>query len=115
MLIESASWGAYHDSEVKLVYSFLLPQYEVFYHDTVEPVYYGYLGTSQKCPDYQGVLIFSVSLHNNVSFGSTFSSVGSTVRDILYTTNKQQLHNEMYHVMSCDHTGSNISTVIVIT
>ena len=24
---------------------------------TVEPVYYGHLGTSQKCPDYQGVLI----------------------------------------------------------
>ena len=29
------------------------------------------LGTSQKCPDYQGVLIFQVSLHNNVSFGTT--------------------------------------------
>ena len=24
-----------------------------------------------KCPDYQGVLIFQVSLHNNVSFGTT--------------------------------------------
>ena len=38
---------------------------------TVEPVYYGHLGTNQKCPDYQGVLIFQVSLHNNVSFGTT--------------------------------------------
>ena len=39
--------------------------------DTVEPVYYGHLGTSQKCPDYQGVLIFQVSLHDNVAFGTT--------------------------------------------
>ena len=39
--------------------------------NTVEPVYYGHLGTSQKCPDYQGVLIFQVSLHDNVSFGTT--------------------------------------------
>ena len=38
---------------------------------TVEPVYYGHLGTSQKCPDYQGALIFQVSLHDNVSFGTT--------------------------------------------
>ena len=38
---------------------------------TVELVYYGHLGTSQKCPDYQGVLIFQVSLHDNVSFGTT--------------------------------------------
>ena len=29
-------------------------------------MYYGHLGTSQECPDYQGVLIFQVSLHNNV-------------------------------------------------
>ena len=39
--------------------------------NTVEPVYYGHVGTSQKCPDYQGVLIFQVSLHDNVSFGTT--------------------------------------------
>ena len=38
---------------------------------TMEPVYYGHLGTSLKCPDYQGVLIFQVSLHDNVSFGTT--------------------------------------------
>ena len=38
---------------------------------TVEFVYHGHLGTSQKCPDYQGVLIFQVSLHDNVSFGTT--------------------------------------------
>ena len=38
----------------------------------MEPVYYGDLGTSQQRPDcYQGVLIFQVSLHNNVSFGTT--------------------------------------------
>ena len=30
---------------------------------TVEPVYYGHLGTDQRCPDYQGVLIFQVSLY----------------------------------------------------
>ena len=29
---------------------------------TVEPVYYGHPGTNQRCPDYQGVLIFQVSL-----------------------------------------------------
>ena len=33
---------------------------------TVEPVYYGHLETSQKCPDYQGA---QVNLHDNVSFG----------------------------------------------
>ena len=27
---------------------------------TVEPVYYGHLGTNQKCPDYQDFLIFQV-------------------------------------------------------
>ena len=37
----------------------------------LEPVYYGQLGTSHECPDYQGVLIFQVSLHDNVSFGTT--------------------------------------------
>ena len=34
-------------------------------------MYYRRLGTSQKCPDYQGVLIFQVSLHDKVSFGTT--------------------------------------------
>ena len=34
---------------------------------TVEPaVYYGHLGTNQKCPDYQGVLIFQVNLHDKL-------------------------------------------------
>ena len=41
------------------------------YTYTVEPVYCGHVGTNQKCPDYQGVLIFQVSLHDNVSFGTT--------------------------------------------
>ena len=31
---------------------------------TVKPVYYGHLGTSKKCPAYQGVLIFRVILHD---------------------------------------------------
>ena len=37
--------------------------------NTVEPVYYGHLGTNQKYPDYRGVLIFQVNLHNKESFG----------------------------------------------
>ena len=37
----------------------------------MELVYYGHVGTTQKCLDYQGVLIFQVSLHDNVSFGTT--------------------------------------------
>ena len=44
-------------------------------YSTVGPVYYGHLGTSQKCPDYQGVL---VSLHDNVSFGTTARCVDYT-------------------------------------
>ena len=39
---------------------------------TVKPVYYRHLGTSKKC---QGVLIFQVSLYNNVSFGIIARSV----------------------------------------
>ena len=35
---------------------------------TVEPVHYGHLGTNKKCPDYQGVLIFQVSLYDKASF-----------------------------------------------
>ena len=39
--------------------------------NTVEPVYYhGHLGTNQRCPDYQGVLIFQVSLYDKVPFGT---------------------------------------------
>ena len=49
----------------------MLTSKDVVIEYTVEPVYYGHLGTSQKCPDYQGVLIFQVSLHDNVSFGTT--------------------------------------------
>ena len=36
----------------------------------MEPVYYGHLGTNQRCPDYQGVLIFQVSLYDKVPFGT---------------------------------------------
>ena len=39
-------------------------------HTTVEPVYYGHLGTKQKCPDYQGVLIFQVSSYDKALFGT---------------------------------------------
>ena len=31
---------------------------------TVEPVYYGDLGTNHKCPDYQGVLSFYMIKHH---------------------------------------------------
>ena len=34
-------------------------------------VYYEHLWTSQKCSDYQGAMIFQVSLHNSVLFGTT--------------------------------------------
>ena len=36
----------------------------------MKPVYYGHFGTNQKCPGYQGVLIFQVSLHDKVPFGT---------------------------------------------
>ena len=52
---------------------------------TVEPVYYGYLGTNQKCPDYQGVRfsrsVYMMIYHLGPQLGmwimqvSTFSSV----------------------------------------
>ena len=31
------------------------------YYYIMKPVYYGHLEINQKCPDYQGVLIFEVS------------------------------------------------------
>ena len=37
---------------------------------TVEPVYYGHLGTNQRCPDYQVVLIFQLSLYDKAPFGT---------------------------------------------
>ena len=37
---------------------------------TVEPVYYGHPGTNRKYPDYQGVLIFQVSLCDKAPFGT---------------------------------------------
>ena len=41
----------------------------------MEPVYYGHLGTNQRCPtikvsEYQGVLIFQVSLYDKAPFGT---------------------------------------------
>ena len=42
---------------------------------TVEPVHYGHLRTNIKCPDYQGVLIFQVSLSDKASFETITLSV----------------------------------------
>ena len=44
----------------------------------MEPVYYGHLGTIQKCPDYQGVLIFQVSLYDKAPFGTINKCVDYT-------------------------------------
>ena len=44
--------------------------YNIMCVATVEPVYYGHLGTNQRCPDYQGVLIFQVSLYDKAPFGT---------------------------------------------
>ena len=45
---------------------------------TVEPMCYGHLGTTHKCPDYQSVLIFQVSLYDKVSFGAITECVDYT-------------------------------------
>ena len=63
-------WNEWWTSCYKLDSALLIILY-LYRMNTVEPVYYGHLETSQKCPDYQGVLIFQVSLHDNVSFGTT--------------------------------------------
>ena len=36
----------------------------------MEPVYCGHLGTIYKCPDYQGIQIFKVSLYDKAPFGT---------------------------------------------
>jgi len=41
---------------------------------TVKPVYLGQLGTSLKCPDHQGALIFQANLHVNGYFGTITKS-----------------------------------------
>ena len=46
-----------------LLYNYEFSEWREMKGDTVKPVCKGHLGTSQKCPDYQGVLIFQVSLH----------------------------------------------------
>ena len=38
---------------------------------TVEPAYYGYLGTNQKSPNYRGVLIFQIILYCKTQFGTS--------------------------------------------
>ena len=52
---------------VLLSYSTYLP--------SVEPVYYGHLGTSKKCPDYQDVLICQVILNEKAIWDLTQLSV----------------------------------------
>ena len=44
--------------------------YIASYIYTVKPVYYGHLGTNEKCSDYQGVLIFQVNLYDKAPFGT---------------------------------------------
>ena len=41
----------------------------------MEPVYYGHLGTDQKCPNYQGVLFYQVILYDKVPFGTSTKCV----------------------------------------
>ena len=48
---------------------------KIKFGDTVEPVYYGHLGTNKKSPDYQGV---QVSLYDKASFGTITKRVDYT-------------------------------------
>ena len=56
----------------------------------VEPVYHGHLGANQKCPDYQGVLIFQVSLYDKAApFGTITKCVdyaGVLISSVLICT-----------------------------
>ena len=70
---------------------------------TVELVYYGHLGTSQQCPDYQGVLIFQVSLHDNVLFGTT--AIGVWIMQV--STFSSVLFNR-FHCIRVMHYNQNI-------
>ena len=54
------------------------PTYVATCKHTVEPVYYGHLGTNKKCPDYQDVLIFQVSLYDKAPFGTITKCVDYT-------------------------------------
>ena len=45
----------------------------------MEPVFNRHLGTNQKCPDHQGVLIFQVSLYDKAPFGTTAKCVDYAV------------------------------------
>ena len=65
----------HHPNDMK---SDWLLELEGTYVYTVEPVYYGHLGTIKKCPDYQGVLIFQVSLYNKALFGTVAKCVDYT-------------------------------------
>ena len=41
----------------------------------MEPVYHGHFGIDQKCPDYQGALIFQVISYDKVPFGASTQSL----------------------------------------
>ena len=47
----------------------------IAYCSTVEPVHYGQFGTDQRCPDYQGVLIFRSFYMIKVLFGTSTKCV----------------------------------------
>ena len=49
---------------------------------TVEPVYYGHLGTNKKCPDYQ---VFQVSLYDKAPFG-TITKCGRIMQVSLFSS-----------------------------
>jgi len=53
-------------SALKFIVCIMLKLWRVI----VEPAYYGHLGTSKKCPDYQGVRIFQIILYEEVPFGT---------------------------------------------
>ena len=54
-----------------LLYKLVLPKSGK--GNTVEPVYYGHLGTRKKRPDYDGVLIFQVILKEMFHLGPQLS------------------------------------------
>ena len=73
----------------------------------MEPVYYGHLGTSKKCPDYQGVLIFQVILYEKGSFGTSTKCVDYA--GVLTTLTGSTVEcNSLQRVLSLESTFSPI-------
>ena len=67
-------------------------------------MYYGHLGTNQKCPDYQGVLIFQVSLYTKATFGTISVWI---MQESLFSS--AQLINRFHYI---DLKQVNIHTVV---